>query len=778
MFAIAAEDLADLGGAGASDGEALYLPDDADIQTVAHELVHWLQDGGGGEASISSPGDDSEDEARDLAARATRGEPVRTPQARRTSAVSLDHDPPNTSTSPDTSLPTGGSPVNKLAIVAWDGSPALRLRRSPEVAPDNIAGHLDFNTVVQVLRRFDGGWVYVSTPQGQTGYCAETYLWSAPEHPLPEPNARLHRVAGGADGYAINIARKYYGFAADDWGQDLRFYVNVLGAVNHLDVPDSVDGWKSVGFQAGQFIWIPSQPFARGMQGVVNSGSYSYEAADAIGLADAIERAGQLIEDFQTAISLSGAYIPAAVARHVEQSLRNLLQGVLLLAAGAVVLLAVTTAVGAAIGALAGGAGAAPGAAAGFEVGLALCEWLGLGFLIAWIAQSVAAIGAAFASFIGSVWNARGDQKALDTAARQLAEAIGVTAGVAVEALVLYAAAKGIPAVLGVLRGTRFGEAIGESRLARWLGERTRNVRDGDSPLPGPEEALLRARARALATELGISPEQATVLMRRFSADALRTMKTDLTPEGLVRLAGKDPAFLDEAGRAWRSAAGDSVAQAEVIETLRLNNKGTTPNKATVQTFDAYVAFKSEFGNRVRGDFISRFRRLFTNEPRQAEAELRLARDLLEGDTALGRSSVVEGLPESTNPGERVPEYRASTPDGAKLVECKAIGDAQRPFGRNTVERNLKTANEQIRAQAAQTGEQGGLIRLDATEAAATDVSPETLATWVSNKLPSPRDSVAVDWVEILYKTPDGGHVKLTFRRDGTRFVGHLEGSW
>ncbi len=765
-----------LGAEGATDGDTIFLRDDADPQTVAHEIAHWLQEGGGGADSISAPADAAEQEAEQAADLAARGQPVGPLQARRSSALSLKEqgDP----TPPDTAVPEGGTTLNKLGIVAWDGSPALRLRSSPTTEEDNVIGQLEFSTVVQMIASFTGSWVYVSTRDGRTGYCSSDYLWTSPEHTLPEPNVKLHRVESGAAGYAINIARDHYGFAADDWGQDLRFYVAVLGAMNHLDLPDSVDGWKTVRFDAGDMIWVPSQPFARGMKGQVNSGSHSYETADALGLAEGIERAGEIIEDFQTAIGLSGQYIPGAVGRHVKDSLFAMLEGLLVLAAGAVVILAVSTAIGAALGALAGGVTAAPGAAAGFEVGLAICEWLGLGFLMVWIAQSIAAIGSAFGAFLGTVWNARGDQGELERAAVELAEAIGVVAGVAVEALVLYAAAKGIPAVLGFVKGTRFGRAIGETGLGKWLGERVGRVHDGESPLPGPKEAMLRTRARSLGKQLGVSEEAMLTLLRRFDEPSLRSLHEKVGSEGLGRLAGKDVAFLDGLKSAWEAAAGDGVARVELAETVRLNDKGTVSNQAALQTFEAYVQFKAEFGDLVSGDFVSRFRRIFSGDAAQADAELRLARDILDGKTALGDATHVEGLAESSVPQVEMPEYRATTPEGTRLVECKAIGQSDVPFTKNTVRGNVGKANSQIRSEATTTGETGGLIRLDASKAARTDVTPELLAEWVSSKLPSPRNSTVTQWVEILYNNAAGEQIKVTLRLEGPAFVVDTVGSW
>lgn len=385
-------------------------------------------------------------------------------------------------------IPEGGEPVGEVGIINWDGAPQVRLRSAPDTQGDTIIGHLPFSSHVQVIARFPGGWYFVSTPGGQMGYVAETYVWTH----LPEPNARLHRVEAGRPGFAISIAERYYGVRADDWGQDLRFYVNVLAWVNHIPVPDTTDGWRDVAFQPGHLIWIPSIEFARSLQGVVNAGSVSYNIADSLGMADFAERMGELWEDIRRAIELSGQHMGEAVRRHAEQALWNALVALGIMLVAAVALLAVSTAVGAAIGALAGGVGAAPGAAAGFEVGMALLEWLGLGMLVYWIGDALLRVGGAFGQFLGTVWGAHGDQRTLDRAAREFAEAIGTLLGVILEGVILLGASHGLGKALGMLRGTRFGQIIGESVLGRWLGERVTNFREGKTPIPRPREALLR----------------------------------------------------------------------------------------------------------------------------------------------------------------------------------------------------------------------------------------------------------------------------------------------
>jgi hypothetical protein len=242
-----------------------------------------------------------------------------------------------------------------------DGQPALRLRSTPSTADSNIVASLPFNTRVQVIQRFPGDWLLVATLDGRTGFCARSYVWYPPDHKLPEPNARLHQVEPGDHGDAIHIARHYYGEVADHWGSDLRFYVRVLGAANRVEVPDSTAGWKAVRFRAGSYIWIPSVAFARSLHGALSSGSPSYELASALDAAGILQRTGELLGDIKDALWLSRTYIPGAVARHVEDSAVSVLESLLQMAAGAVALLAVTTAIGAAVGALAGGAGAAPG---------------------------------------------------------------------------------------------------------------------------------------------------------------------------------------------------------------------------------------------------------------------------------------------------------------------------------------------------------------------------------------------------------------------------------
>lgn len=548
--------------------ERTYDPSSTEgLHLIAHEVAHTQQTSPvtmTDDLRTSVPGDPAEREADALADGFVAAQPVardahgpslpgsaRLAPSIYRAGIALSDDG-GQCVGPPTAIPAGGESVNQLGIVIYDGTPQLRLRGSPSTTDDNIVGSLPFNTRVQVIKRFPGDWLFVSTSDGRMGYCAATWVWSGPEHPLPEPNARLHRVDAGAAGTAIAIAQRYFGDVADDWGQDLRFYVNVIAAVNDVCIPPSVDGWRSVAFRAGQLIWIPSRRFAHGMIGRVSSGSYTYEAADALGIAGAIERAGELMSDFVAAIELSGRYLPEAVARHAEESIVSILQSLMVLAVGAVAILAISTAIGAAIGAIGGGVGAAPGAAVGFEVGMAIIDWLGLGFLIAWIATSVARIGSAFATFIGTVWNARGDREALERAAREFAEAIGVLVGVLIEAIVMWAVGQGLSRALAALRDTAIGRAFGESRLGTWLGERIARYNAGESRVPGPREVALRSQARTLAPRLGLSEVEALALLRAIDAPTLQRLHDGLGADRLRALAARPPSLVRAFAEALR----------------------------------------------------------------------------------------------------------------------------------------------------------------------------------------------------------------------------------
>ncbi|WP_395849004.1 SH3 domain-containing protein [Cystobacter fuscus] len=371
-----------------------------------------------------------------------------------------------------------GEAVGRVGIIQWDGASAVRLRSTRSTTEANIIQTLPFNTSLQIISSWASGWSQVATRDGQTGFVASEYIWTN----LPEPGARLHRVESGVPGTAIAIAEAYYGDLASQWGQDLRFFVNVLAYVNRLPVPPRITGWREVRFRYDTLIWIPSRRYAQSLSDVVNSGSFSHNLATTLGSTAA--RVTQLWDDFHRAIAISTRYLDEAVMRHAERVLRDTVMAVAEMALGGIAVLAISTAIGAGVGALAGGVGAAPGAAAGFEIGLVILEWLGLAMLLNWVVDSLWKVAQAFHKFIGTVWNAQGNTAAVDRAAREFAEAMATLISAIMEGLLMLAMSRGVSWMVRALRGTALARKIGEARLAEWRNRRIDAFREARAGRP------------------------------------------------------------------------------------------------------------------------------------------------------------------------------------------------------------------------------------------------------------------------------------------------------
>ncbi|MEZ4363305.1 MAG: DUF4157 domain-containing protein [Kofleriaceae bacterium] len=592
-----------------------------------------------------------------------------------------------------TAIPAGGVNINKVGVVAWDGAPALRLR-SARSTGSKILAELLFNSRLQVIKEFPGQWYFVSTQSGLLGYVFKAHVKTN----LPEPGAKLHKVKAGRSGFAIAIAEQHYRAHADDWGQDLRFYVNVLAWVNKRPVPDSTAGWKRLQFRAGELIWIPTPSFARSLRGVVNSGSVSYNALDAVGLAGFLERTGELWDDVRAAISLSTKYLPAAIRAHVEESLWSILEAMALLLVGAAAVLAISTAIGAALGALAGGAGAAPGAAAGFEVGLVLLNWLGLGFLIVWLGQSLVKVGGAFGTFLGQIWGARGDAAKVDLAARQFAEAIGTLCGVLIEALVMWAASIGVGRAMGVLRGTRFGKGFQSTAAGEWLTRRVDAVKSGDAALPTPKEAWNKFSWNRTPT--------AKRLLELFGATASEHFRpiepNKVSVHGELKISAR---------------ALDALSDADLVKLVELcKNKGPA---------EAYAYFESSSTNGGKPGARLRFESRLQERAQQVVDGIRESLGIKPGDA---RAKLLENLSEGdklrlwdlfNEQAFKNAQLRKQAAEWALGKKPKTVRElvAQMQFFEAEVSRQGELLTERVREENAR------LLR-DAADAKGGDLSP------------------------------------------------------
>jgi DNA/RNA non-specific endonuclease len=163
-------------------------------------------------------------------------------------------------------------------------------------------------------------------------------------------------------------------------------------------------------------------------------------------------------------------YAANAIVRHTSQDFHEILSGLLDGLLLSIKIVGGTTAAGALIGGGVGvfvfGAGAAPGAAIGarlgFALGTAILEWLGLGFLMVYIASHIGQVGSKMQSGATTAWNSCGAPDSIDRAARDFGDAIGIFFSLILQAIVadlakeMGGAAKGrISEALAKLRDTK-----------------------------------------------------------------------------------------------------------------------------------------------------------------------------------------------------------------------------------------------------------------------------------------------------------------------------------
>lgn len=374
-------------------------------------------------------------------------------------------------------IPAAGTFVNELGIVA----PEANLRPDPSTDNQPLK-RLAMNTKVQIIKDLEGGWSYISTEAGDTGYVA-SYLV---KRGLPEPGAVLHKIESGES--AIGIAERYYRDKANKWGQDLRYYVNVLVHANGgagdgtkgIYTPHTGAGWQETQVRSGYYIWIPSSDFAKTLQGVVGSGSITFGVKARIEHATDFFR--QKLDDFKYANQFVGQLLPEKLSDDLLGAIKSALLNFALGMIAAGLLLGIAAGLGALIGALigvfAGGVGAVPGAALGakigFEIGLFLLKWIGLGLLITYGVSLLGRIGIAFGEYVIAVWKANGERRKLEQSADLCAEAVKEFLLSVLELVVMLVAAWGVGRAMGALAKTKFGKKLGSDKLLEWVNRRSK----------------------------------------------------------------------------------------------------------------------------------------------------------------------------------------------------------------------------------------------------------------------------------------------------------------
>ncbi|MCC6539679.1 MAG: DUF4157 domain-containing protein [Bryobacterales bacterium] len=164
--------------------------------------------------------------------------------------------------------------AGKLGIVKDKGGANLRL--APATEGNSPLALLPLNTRF-VIDHEAGEYYHVTLEDGREGFVFKKLV----THELPDPDAQLYEIKTGDT--ALGIVKQFYKGDAISWGQDERFYVNVLVWTNEqaqrpgIKIPKGSDDWSTTQVFSGMLIWIPGLAFAQSLKGVVSSGSISYE---------------------------------------------------------------------------------------------------------------------------------------------------------------------------------------------------------------------------------------------------------------------------------------------------------------------------------------------------------------------------------------------------------------------------------------------------------------------------------------------------------------------
>ena len=422
---------------------------------------------------------------------------------------------------PSPALPaSSASASSRIAFVREEG---LNLRTGADQSSKSLA-QLAFGTRVHVLEEeaLHPGWQKVTTPAAQVGYLyAKKVHLPPPDLIARDPGLTMIKVRSGQTFWGL--VKQQYGIQGNEGGadQNINHFINAIRAVNKGDAfIVSTDWLDDIGnslisgrdasdtlLKADYDLWIPSFGVAAAMD--VGSGTVTGE------ITRLVKKIEQKIDDFKDACSAAVKYMPDAILRRAGDTAMGLLTGLVDFAIDAAKILAVSTAVGALLGAVfGGGVGAVPGAEIGFEVGLLILEAWGLYMLAEAIIGMAGSFFSALGSFISQVWDANGDPKKIDNAAKTLADAIGIFVSALLVVLAAYLMKEGVEK----FGKTKFAGKLGESRIAKWLVDRQKleTTREKLKPkesagpkgqLEAPKAATIPERLREYFKRLGEQPK-------------------------------------------------------------------------------------------------------------------------------------------------------------------------------------------------------------------------------------------------------------------------------
>jgi hypothetical protein len=534
-----------------ASGEHVVLGRNTDIRTVAHEAAHEVQQRGGvqlkgGVGVVGDPYERHADAVADAAVAGTSAEALLDrmpggdkfgPAVQRTGATpDQAADPADARNTP----PAGG--IDKPGFI--DHGDGAFVRTGPrEAGGTPVRGQ----PLPPATRVFVSGthprapeWMYVTAflpGEMVRGYVQGLRIVLD----LPEPLAELRQLVGGET--PEGLAKEKFGHAVRD-GHDLRFYENVLLYVNKgrkgisgtFQDPSALGGGANrIQLHAGHRIWLVSAEFAKSLEGVVPSGSFTGGA-----IAKAKRFAGH-VQDILHSVTESRRYLGevagdyAQAIREHENAIIGIVAGFLAAEALSAFLAAVPTGVTQIVAVVIQLALSAFGAAGMVEAGAAALQHGAAWLEGAWIAdgnpEKVAAASREFLkmlvslamaalSYLGAKGNYSNALKIASSMPTGGLPALAVVGGrqmggTGAQTSAWIGPSTGSLGVGGAMMSKAEGEGGGSSSEsgstrsdpAKEL-EDIKKKLESPEQLSGKEKKALRARKRELQEQLGQTPEE------------------------------------------------------------------------------------------------------------------------------------------------------------------------------------------------------------------------------------------------------------------------------